>query len=138
MLDIYDGNRPISRRKLLTVGSLGLGGLALPNLLASKASGAGAPKHITGKSVIFLFQQGGPSQLETFDPKPDAPDGVRTVTGVTPTNVPGTAFGDTMQQAAKVADGTDYQLLFSVPLWVTIVCLVVLVLFYPGRKARAS
>ena len=32
------------------------------------------------KSVIFLFQQGGPSQFETFDPKPDAPEAVRTVT----------------------------------------------------------
>jgi len=35
-------------------------------------------KGLSGKSIIFLFQQGGPSQFETFDPKPDAPDGVQT------------------------------------------------------------
>mgnify|MGYP002623548475 CR=1 FL=1 len=104
MLNIYDGQQPISRRKLLTVGGLGLGGLALPTLLAGKATGGETAKHISGKSVIFLFQQGGPSQHETFDPKPEAPDGVRTVTGVTATNVPGTTFGATMQQTAKVAD----------------------------------
>ena len=104
MLNIYDGNRPLTRRKLLTIGGLGLGGLSLPTLLASKAAAADSQKHISGKSVIFLFQQGGPSQFETFDPKPDAPDGVRTVTGVTSTNVSGTIFGDTMQQTAKVAN----------------------------------
>ena len=104
MLHIHDANRPISRRKMLTIGGLGLGGMTLPSLLATRAAGAEAAKHVRGKSVIFLFQQGGPSQFETFDPKPDAADGVRTVTGVTNTNVPGTIFGDTMQQTAKLAD----------------------------------
>jgi len=104
MLSIYDANRPISRRRMMTIGSLGLGGLALPSLLASRAAAAEFNKHLSGKSIIFLFQQGGPSQFETFDPKPDAPDGVRTVTGVTRTNIPGVIFGDTMQRTAQVAD----------------------------------
>src|SRR5437868_5802843 len=59
--------------------------------------------HITGKSVIFLFQQGGPSQFETFDPKPDAPLGIRTVTGTISTSVPGLFFGETYQELAQVA-----------------------------------
>ncbi len=54
--------------------------------------------------MIFLFQQGGPSQFETFDPKPDAPIEIRTVTGVTQTSLPGVIFGDTLQKLAKHAD----------------------------------
>jgi len=58
---------------------------------------------LTGKSVIFLFQQGGPSQLETFDPKPDAPSGIRTVGDVIPTTIPGVHFGGAMSQLSKLA-----------------------------------
>src|SRR5205823_5655472 len=75
MLTLSDGRT--TRRGFLTLGTLGLGGLSLPSLLAAADSRS---SHVTGRSVIFLFQQGGPSQFETFDPKPDAPAGVRTVT----------------------------------------------------------
>jgi len=104
MLSIFDGNRPISRRQLLTVGSLGMAGLSLPSLLAGSAEAGQSPRHITGKSVIFLFQQGGPSQFETFDPKPDAPSGVRTLTPVIRTKTPGVIFGDTMDRLAGLSD----------------------------------
>src|SRR5437764_1750735 len=87
------------RRDFLTICSLGLGGLSLPSLLAA----AERSQHITGKSVIFLFQQGGPSQFETFDPKPNAPEGIRTVTGIVPTSLPGVHFGDTMSRLARLA-----------------------------------
>src|ERR1017187_6689118 len=100
MLTLHENAR-LSRRELLRIGSLALGGLSLSSLLAARASAA--PSTITGKSVIFLFQQGGPTQFETFDPKPDAPDGIRTVTGVTQTSLPGVLFGDTMQQTARIA-----------------------------------
>lgn len=91
-----------SRRTFLSAGGLALGGLSLPQLFAGESPG-GANPLATGKSVIFLFQQGGPSQFETFDPKPDAPDGIRTVGGVTKTALPGVTFGDTLQQLAKVS-----------------------------------
>jgi hypothetical protein len=89
---------------LLTIGSLGLGGLALPSLLAGRAAASGGQGCISGKSVIFLFQQGGPSQFETFDPKPDAPDGVRTVTDTIATALPGVRFGEPMRRLSTLAD----------------------------------
>jgi uncharacterized protein (DUF1501 family) len=103
MLTISD--KPgISRRDFLTIGTLGLGGLSLSSLFAARAAAANvAPNHITGKSVIFLFQQGGPSQFETFDPKPEAPEGIRTVTGVARTSLPSVYFGDTIAQLSKLA-----------------------------------
>ena len=106
MLTILDEQRAMSRRKLLSIGSLGLGGLTLSSLLGTMAAARvkGAKVNpLTGKSVIFLFQQGGPSQFETFDPKPDAPSGIRTVTDVIPTTIPGVHFGSTMEQLAKLA-----------------------------------
>lgn len=103
MLRIFDGEQPMNRRELLRIGSLGLGGLSLSSLLGVKAFADGNPNPLTGKSVIFLFQQGGPSQLETFDPKPDASSGIRTVGDVIPTSIPGVHFGATMQQLAKLA-----------------------------------
>ena len=103
MLTIFDGNKRVNRRELLSIGSLGLGGLALPSLLATHAKGDSSQSPLSGKSVIYLFQQGGPSQFETFDPKPAAPNGVRTVTGTTQTSVPGVIFGDTMSRLAKLA-----------------------------------
>jgi hypothetical protein len=90
----------MSRRGFLTLGTLGIGGLSLSSLLAA---GERRPSHVTGKSVIFLFQQGGPSQFETFDPKPDAPQGTRTVTGIVKTSVPGVCFGEPMGQLARLA-----------------------------------
>ncbi len=98
MLTIHE-SAGLSRRELLRIGGLALGGFTLSSLTAAST----APRTDTGKSVIFLFQQGGPPQFETFDPKPDAPDGIRTVTGVTRTSVPGILFGDTMQQTARIA-----------------------------------
>src|SRR6188474_1273926 len=76
MLTLCDAKPGLSRRGFLTVGALGLAGLPLSSLLPASEH---RPGLLSGKSVVLLFQQGGPSQLETFDPKPDAPEGVRTV-----------------------------------------------------------
>jgi len=70
---------PLSRRDFLQNGGLGFGALALNEMLSRSAGGAergdrlsARPAHLaaTAQHVIFLFMQGGPSQLETFDPKP--------------------------------------------------------------------
>jgi hypothetical protein len=104
MLLISETSSKLKRRDFLTVGSLGLGGLALPHLLSSSANADAFSRSVTGRSVVFLFQQGGPSQLETFDPKIDAPSGIRTVTDCIQTSIPGVIFGGTMSQLAKHAD----------------------------------
>ena len=66
----------LTRRTLLEAAGAGLFGLTLPGLLAAEARAMTAPPP-RAKSVIFLFLFGGPSQLETFDLKPDAPEKIR-------------------------------------------------------------
>jgi hypothetical protein len=68
----------LSRRELLRIGGLGLGSLALPELFRLQARGT-EKKRRKVRSVLLLFMWGGPSQLETFDLKPEAPEGVRSV-----------------------------------------------------------
>jgi hypothetical protein len=93
----------MNRRAFLTIGSLGLSGLSLSSLLAGRTQAEEPARLVRDRAVIFLFQQGGPSQFETFDPKPEAPEAIRTVTGITKTSIPGVIFGDTMSRLAKVA-----------------------------------
>ena len=104
MLTIGDSAR-FGRRNFLRVGSLGLGGLALPSLFAksgTQLSAAGRP--VSDKSVIFLFLHGGPSQYETFDPKMTAPVEVRSATGEVKTPLPGVTFGGSFPKLAALAD----------------------------------
>src|SRR5262245_39711490 len=103
MLSLFDSRSGYSRREFLRIGTLGLGGLTLPHLLGARALATGGKPITTGKSVIFLFQFGGPSQFETFDPKMRAPDGIRSVTGETATTLPGVTFGSSLPQLAKRA-----------------------------------
>ncbi len=56
------------------------------------------------KTVVFLFMHGGPSQFETFDPKMDAPDSVRSATGEIKTKLPGITVGPTFEKLAKLND----------------------------------
>ncbi|MGE4550348.1 MAG: DUF1501 domain-containing protein [Opitutales bacterium] len=92
------------RRDFLSVGSLALGGLSLPQFLRAEE----AVKSIGGlakdRAVIFLFMHGGPSQFETFDPKMDAPDRVRSATGEIKTKIPGITFGSTFEKLAQLND----------------------------------
>ena len=64
-----------SRRHLLKVGGLGLLGLTLPRLLRAEALKKGLSAR--AKSIIFLYQFGGPSHIDMFDMKPAAPEGIR-------------------------------------------------------------
>ncbi len=94
-----------SRRDFLRIGALGLGGLALPALLAgqARASGSGKP-FVKDKAVILLFLCGGASQIETFDPKMTAPAECRSQTGEVKTALPGITFGATFPKMARLAD----------------------------------
>src|ERR1051326_7424625 len=68
----------MSRRHAIKVGGLGLLGLTLPGLLRAEAhSSPSQLKQARVKSVVFLFQYGGPSHLDMFDMKPGAPESIR-------------------------------------------------------------
>ncbi|HIE99699.1 MAG TPA: DUF1501 domain-containing protein [Planctomycetes bacterium] len=91
-----------SRRELLRIGAATVGGLTLPGLLAAQGTSIG--KSLRNRSVVVLNLQGGPTQFETFDPKPDAPHEIRSITGDMPTSLPGVAFGGTFPQLSKLAN----------------------------------
>lgn len=103
MLSLTTPDARYGRREFLRIGGLALGGASLPGLFGNVA-GASFGRLVTGKSVIFLFLHGGPSQIETFDPKMTAPLGIRSATGEIATKVPGVTFGSTFEKLAALAD----------------------------------
>ncbi len=94
----------LSRRELLRVGSLALGGLSLPGLLASKAQAANPTSAFRDKAVVMLFLVGGPPQIETFDPKENVPENNRSCTGEVQTALAGVKFGGTFPKMGERAD----------------------------------
>src|SRR5580700_1311294 len=86
-----------SRRTLLRAAPLSL--LALP----TRGTNAGEPiaGNAKGKAVILLYMTGGPAQQETFDPKPDAPEGTRGEFNPTATSVPGIQICEHLPLLAK-------------------------------------
>jgi hypothetical protein len=97
----------LTRRDLLHVGSLGLLGMGLPTAgLAGAESprSPGAGGFGRAKSCILLFLYGSPSQLETFDPKPDAPAEIRGELGSIPSAVPGLDVCELLPDLARVMD----------------------------------
>ncbi len=93
----------IGRRDLLHVCGISLLGLGSADLARLRAA-APAPRAGRAKAVVFIFQSGGPSQHETFDPKPDAPDGIRGEYGTTQTRAPGVRFCEYLPQLAARSD----------------------------------
>ncbi len=93
----------ITRRDFLQVGTLGAIGLSLPELLTAKAQGAVAKDH-DERSVIMIFNLGAPSQLDTFDMKPDAPLEIRGPFKPIKTNVPGIEISEIFPLHAQHAD----------------------------------
>src|SRR5690348_6155947 len=98
----------LSRRAALKVGGLGLLGLTMPRLLRAEAqqSWDADRKPITprAKSVIYLYQFGGPSHIDMFDMKPDAPDAIRGPHKPIPSNVPGVHVSEHLPRVAKIMD----------------------------------
>ncbi|ODT99641.1 MAG: hypothetical protein ABS79_04265, partial [Planctomycetes bacterium SCN 63-9] len=81
--------RGVSRRDALRAGALAMTGLALPELYRNRAVAAGANGFGRAKSCLLIFMWGGPSQLDTWDPKPDAPAEVRGSFNTIATRTPG-------------------------------------------------
>jgi hypothetical protein len=95
----------IGRRRLLEAGGLSLFGLSLADLLRVQAQAEGATQsRATAKSVVFIFQSGGPSQHETWDPKPEAPAEIRGDYGTTATRTSGYRICEYLPKLASRSD----------------------------------
>ncbi|MBM3995130.1 MAG: DUF1501 domain-containing protein [Planctomycetes bacterium] len=94
----------VNRREFLRVGGLTLGGLTLSNLLSSHAAASTGASVFKDKSVVLLFLHGGAPQVETFDPKPEQRENIRSSTGHVQTNLPGVRIGGTFPKLAAMAD----------------------------------
>lgn len=93
----------MTRRRLLSIGGAGLLGLNIPKLLFAAESQKSAPP-VRAKSVIFLYQFGGPSHLDTFDMKPDAPAEIRGPLKSISSNLPGVPICEHLPRMAQVMD----------------------------------
>ena len=94
----------VSRRSFLQVGLAGMGAMSLGSLMQARAASAGQGGGSKDTSLILIWLDGGPSQHDTYDPKPDAPAEYRGIWRHIPTNVPGMDIGELFPLQAKVAD----------------------------------
>jgi hypothetical protein len=92
----------VTRRQLLQAAGAGLLGLSLPDVLRAQA--VAPERHGKARSVIFMFLFGGPSQLETFDMKPDAPDEIRGPFRPIGSRTPGLRICEHLPRLAQVSD----------------------------------
>ncbi len=100
---------PLSRREWLRIGglaglNLALTGKGAATARAGSSGTASVPGFGRAKSVILVYTSGGQSQLETWDPKPDAPAEIRGEFDAIPTSVPGTYIGEHLPRLAQLAD----------------------------------
>src|SRR3954463_10772762 len=95
---IREGLTLPSRRNLLKAGLAGVAGLTLPGVLRARESGAAK------KSVILLWMAGGPSQIDTLDPKPNRPSENRGPFGVTKSKLPGVIICEHLPKLAAMLD----------------------------------
>ncbi len=100
MLRIHEGG--LSRREMLRVGALALGGLTLPELLRARA--AAPPRAGNGKSVIMIWLRGGPSHIDSYDMKPHAPEEIRGEFQPIRTRLPGVQLCEYLPLHARMMD----------------------------------
>src|SRR5438270_3589513 len=99
-----------TRRELLRAGSIGLFGLNLANFFAMQKTASAATKFDgargfgSAQSVIMIFLQGGPSHIDIWDPKPDAPVNIRGEFKAISTKVSGIQLSETMPLLAQQID----------------------------------
>src|SRR5205814_639687 len=98
-----------TRREVLRIGSIGLMGLSLPHFFFWRANAAaskyaGARGWEAAKSVVMIFLQGGPSHLDIWDPKPDAPSNIRGEFKTIKSKIPGVHLTEVMPKLAQQLD----------------------------------
>ncbi|RMG41282.1 MAG: DUF1501 domain-containing protein [Planctomycetota bacterium] len=106
MLDLYFNAKHrncagVTRRDFVRVGALTAGGLTMAQLQALAAAG-GSPGKLPGKAVICIWLDGGPTHMETFDPKPQAPAEYRGPFGAIQTSVPGVYLSEVFPKTARL------------------------------------
>ncbi len=94
----------LDRRSFVKAGILGAAGLSLPQLLQAEATANEAGQATRRPSVIILWMRGGPSHIDMWDPKPDAPVEYRGEFGVSSTNVPGVLLSDMLPMCGRIQD----------------------------------
>ena len=104
MLTLFNQNPKTNRRKLIQAAGTGLLGVSLPKILAAEESNFSDAPRPTAKNVIFMHLFGGPSQLETFDMKPDAPSDIRGPFKPTPCKTDGLLVCEYLPNIAKITD----------------------------------
>jgi hypothetical protein len=90
-----------TRRNMLKAGLAGIAGLSVPSLLRARETGKTAKR---GKSVILLWMSGGPSHIDTWDPKPDRPLENRGPFGTIATRTPGVRLCEHLPKQAAMLD----------------------------------
>ena len=98
---VRDGVVVHGRRSVLKTSLAGLGGLTLPALTRLRAEGKVTKGN---KAVILLWMTGGPSQIDTWDPKPDRPPEIRGPFKTIPTKLPGTHICEYLPKQAAMLD----------------------------------
>lgn len=90
---------------MIQVGSLAFAGSVLPGLANGKTDSSRKPLEPTGpvKQVLFLWMGGGVTHIDSFDPKPLAPEEIRGTLGAISTTLPGVQFGEPMRDLAQIA-----------------------------------
>jgi hypothetical protein len=94
----------VTRRSFLRVGFLGLAGLSLADHLRLKAAARERGRSTKDTAVILFYMSGGPSHIDTYDPKPDAPVEFRGEFRPIPTNVPGIRISEHLPRQARLMD----------------------------------
>ena len=94
----------LSRRQMLGLGGAGLLSLTTPGLVAARVSGSADGKTAAPKSCIFILLCGGPSHIDTWDLKPDAPEEIRGPYKPISTAVPGFRFSELHTRLAKLTN----------------------------------
>ncbi|HTN74935.1 MAG TPA: DUF1501 domain-containing protein, partial [Pirellulaceae bacterium] len=94
----------LSRRSFLRVGALGLGGLTLADVLRLQTAAAEAGHPVKKKAVILLWLAGGPSHIDMYDLKPDAPAEFRGEFRPVKTNVPGIDISEHLPHQSRIMD----------------------------------